>query len=342
MSGMARTLLFTAVLLAGCFDAHSMTGDGGHLAPDAGAPPVRCAPSPLSETHGEPCFCNGPLAAAGSVVYRRAIGIEVYDVSRPDAPVLVREVEERPSSQGALLADVARSALYSVSDFAGLHVYDIAAPLAPRLIDQVELAGSISSGALDGTTLVVTAADEERGLLYVLDVSRPSAVRLERTIPLERWPTAVALEGRTAAIVFGDGPHESWLLLVDTASGATLASAQLPGSSFGRAVALRGEHVFVTGGDRALTVLRRSDSTLSVAGALGDESSYARSLRLDGARLITGGDRLRVVDVSDPTSPRLLGESPGPLGDVGAVEARGELAYVSNGNGLAIVALGCE
>src|SRR5690606_17352623 len=106
---------------------------------------------------------------------------------------------------------------------------------------------------------------------------------------------------------------------------------------------LDGEHVLTSGGDRVLTVLRREGDALSVvATLLGDDGSFSRGIVRDGPLLLAGGDRLRVVDVSDPTRPRLLGESDGPLGDVGAIAWTGEVAYVSNGNGVSVVDLRCE
>lgn len=350
--GMRRSPLLFALALAGCFGAHSIepAPDGGADAAEAGtdagpdARPVRCAPAPVGGATGEPCFCNGPVAMAGRALYRRSIGIEVYDASAPRAPSLVTTLEERISSNGALV--VAGTTLYSVSDVApSVTVYDVSSPLDPVPVGAIEpdLAGSAVAAAAFGTTLVVSsvAGDGTTGLLHVLDIAVPTAPRLERSVPLGGRAGAVALEGRTAAVVVDAEPSASTILLVDVGTGTTLATARLPGSAFGRSLVLDGEHVLVSGGGRVLTVLRRDGGALSVMATVG-EGAFGRALVRDGTLLLAGGDRLRVVDADDPARPLVVGESESPLGDVGAIAWAGELAYVSNGNGVAVVDLRCE
>lgn len=342
-----RSLLVCALGLAGCFDAHATT-DGSVEIADAGAdagdePSITsCAPAPIGAGFGEPCFCNGPVALAGDVLYRRGVGIEVYDLADPRSPALVRVIDERASSMGALIVDASLRTLYSISDFApGLWIYDLATPLAPSLLGSFALTGTVHAGALDGSTLVVSALEAEGGFLHVVDVSTPAFPRLERSITLPGRPGSVAIDGRTTAVVVGTDVASSSVLLIDLGSGETMAALDLAGGEFGRTLVIEGDVVFL-GGESLLTVLRREGATLSITGVLEGESAYTRGLVRDGSLLLMGGDVLRVVDVSNLASPRLLGASPGPLGDIGGLAWRGELAYVSGGNGLSVVSLNCE
>ncbi len=360
MSGMTYRLLL-ALVLTGCFDNHGTTSDAGDPLDDAGAPTdaatdaaidaaiatdaglVRCEPEVAGEMLGEGCFCNGPLAVLGDVLYRRAIGVEVYDLAVPTAPVLVRTVGERPSSAGTLLVDRARRLLYSVSDVdPGARIYDLSAPLDPVLAGELTLSGYVIEGALDDRTLVMAATDGEASVLHVVDTTDPASPLLARTLPLAARPSHLAFQAGVAAVVL-DGGTSSELIMIDVESGETLASMPLEGGGFGRAVALDGELLYLTGGDRTLTVLRRAGSELRVIGALGGVTTYGRGISLAGTLALLGGDRLRVVDLADPTAPRLLGEATAPLGDVNQTAWRDPtLAYVSNGNGFVPVALHCD
>lgn len=348
--------LASFLLLAGCFDSHGMVdADAAPPRADAGAAVdgasedggpgslVRCTLSPVGEPIGEPCFCGGPLALARGVLYRRSVMIEVYDLAVPDEPVLVRVVEERASSAGALLVDDEGRTLYSVADIEpGVTVYDLSAPLEPARIARLDVEG-VAGGALDGSTLVVVSStDGEGGALQVVDVADRTSPRLARTIPLGGRPTSVALDGRTAAVVVARAGSGAALEMVDVESGARLATAMLDGSSFGRATVLDGDRVFVAGGERVITILSWDGSRLALAGALGDETTFGRGLALEGSILFAGGDRLRAIGVADPSRPVLLGASEGPLGDVGGLTLRGELLYVSNGNGISVVRAECE
>jgi hypothetical protein len=310
---------------------------------DAGSPPTECDPEALGDVLGEPCFCNGPVALAGDVLYRRGVGIEVYDLAEPELPVLVREIEERPSSSGRLIVDASLRTLYSVTDIeSGVYIYDIGAPLAPVLVGHLPVDGFVVDGALDGGTLVLSAADEENGLLHVADVGTPSAPRLERSFALSGRPGSIVVRGRTAAVVIDTAIGESSVLVIDVDSGATLASVGLEGGGFGRALALDGDLLFMSGGGSVLTVLRYEGPTLSAVGALAEEGAFSRALVRRGTSLLVGGDRLRVIDASDPARPVSLGATAGPSGDIGGLAWRDDLAYVSSGNGVSVVSLRCE
>ena len=355
--------LLCGLALVGCFDTHAAPGavdsgveadagtvvapDGSVATEDAGTdggrPPTDCDPVALGDVLGEPCFCNGPVALAGDVLYRRGIGIEVYDLAEPELPVPVREIEERSSSAGRLIVDASLRTLYSVTDIeSGVYIYDIGAPLAPVLVGHLSVDGFVVDGALSGSTLILSAAEEESGLLHVADVGTPSAPRLERSLALSGRPGSIAADGRTAAVVIDTAIGESSVLVIDVDSGATLASLGLEGGGFGRALALDGDLLFVSGGGRALTVLRREGATLSVVGALDEDGAFSRALVRQGRSLLVGGDRLRVIDASDPARPVSLGEAAGPSGDIGGLAWSGDFAYVSGGNGVSVVSLRCE
>lgn len=335
-------------LLSGCFDAHAAPGTDAGFAPDdaghdAGGPIARCEPTVVGEPRGEPCFCNGPVALAGDVLYRRGLGIEVFDLAAdPRDPTFVRTLEERSSSSGVLIVDEAERTLYSVTDIEpGVYVYDLADPRSPTRIARLEVTGVVIDGALDEGTLVLVGSEGEEGRLYVVDVSTRAAPRIATSITLEGRPSHVALDGDVAVAVLATGIGSTGLTFVDLRTEA-VETMPLEGGDFGRAVAIAGDRVFVSGGPRALTVLGRASGAWSMIGEVGDETTFSRGLLLDGTRVLLGGDALRVIDVSDPSGPRLVGVSSGPAGDIGALALRDELAYVSSGNGVGVVALRCE
>src|SRR5690606_25231895 len=86
LSAMERLLLgLVLVSLVACASSHVAPDDAGAAEDAAEAPITSCAPEGFA-LRGEGCFCSGPIALFGDVLYRQAIGVQVYDLSDPSEP----------------------------------------------------------------------------------------------------------------------------------------------------------------------------------------------------------------------------------------------------------------
>ena len=340
LSAMERLLLgLVLVSLVACSSSHVASGDGGPPLADAGAfddaadsPVISCVPEgfPL---RGEGCFCSGPIALHGDVLYRQSIGVEVYDLSDPVDPRLVTTVEERAGSEGGLALLGAH--LVSVANFAPLHVYSLADPLAPSLVGSLELPASARGIAIDGERAIVSMDRTDGSSLALIDLDAPTAPRLEGSIPLPD----VFVQGRLRV-----SAGSAWAMGHDRSE-----------SPSGRPVLVELELA-----SREVTIRALGDESLSgfdVEGGIavtigfeqplrvyaiepGPELSYATSIELRDGRALVAGGGFAIVELRDPTRPRVLGSSPDGSG--AWIASTDTHAYVSSGNGVTPFILGCE
>lgn len=354
LSSMER-IFFSLVLVTmiGCSSSHVATEDDGGHSPladaggldDAGSPITSCAPESFA-LRGEGCFCSGPIVLAGDVLYRQAIGVEVYDLSDPVDPRLVTTVEERAGSEGGLA--LLGTHLVSVANFAPLHVYSLAAPLAPSLVGSLELPASARGIAIDGERAIVAMDRTDGSSLALIDLDAPTAPRLEGEIPLPD----IFVQGRlrvSAGSAWAMGHDRS-----DSPSGRPvlveleLASREVTIRALGdESIALSGFDV--EGGiavtvafEQPLRVYAIEPGALREIGSLepGPELSYATSIELRDGRALVAGGGFAIVELRDPTRPRVLGSSPDGSG--AWIASTDTHAYVSSGNGVTPLVLGCE
>lgn len=351
------TALSLGLLLIGCVESH-VGPDAGRppladaAPPDAGStPPVRCAPTLRAEASGEGCFCDGPVALYGDTLYRRSVGLEVWDVTRSEAPVHVRTVEERGFSNGGLaVVDDHLVALGNIQPT--VVVYSLADPRDPRPVSSLELPGgsSASVAAVDGGALVLLGQTLTR-----IDLADPAAPRVVFEQTVEGGRGRLATDGARAFVLAEERRTEGgtfvsrlWLHVLDAARG-TLESTHLldddpdTASVHFHAIAALDGRLLLGAPGAPVRVLEVGDELVEV-GRLDVPDGGAGALAVRGDRAVALGDALRVVDLGDPRRPRLLGSAPvaeWPLVG-GFVELGAGVAWVSGGSGLAAIALGCE
>lgn len=352
LSAMERLLIsLVLVSLVACSSSHALEGDGGlpsladaAVSEDAAESPVTaCAPESFA-LRGEGCFCSGPIALHGDVLYRQAIGVQVYDLSDPVDPRLVTTVEERAGSEGGLA--IAGGHLVSVANFAPLHVYSLADPLAPSLVGSLELPASARGIAIDGERAIVAMDRTDGSSLALIDLDAPTAPRLEGEIPL--------------ADIFVQGPvrvsaGSAWAMGHDRSEGPSGRPVLVELELASREVTIRAlgdeslsgfdveEDIAVTVGfEQPLRVYAIDPGALREIGSLepGPELSYATSVELRDGRALVAGGGFAIVELRDPTRPRVLGSSPDGSG--AWIASTDTHAYVSSGNGVTPFILGCE
>lgn len=144
--------------------------------------------------------------------------------------------------------------------------------------------------------------------------------------------------GSCRITVSNNGKSASVAGVVQDFAPSQLSWVTIPG--FANGVAVNSDFAFVAAGNTGLQVVRLSSDrrTPAIVASLNLGAS-ANDVTLAGniAYLATSAG-LKVVDVSTPTAPRLLG-SFGGMGNAMGVKVRGTTAYVAAGSGLFIVSV---
>jgi hypothetical protein len=314
-------------------------------APDGGPELTACAPESFG-LWGEGCFCSGPIALYGDVLYRQAIGIEVYDRSDPADLRLVTTVEERAGSEGGLALLGAH--LVSVTNFAPLQVYSLADPRAPSRVGSLDLPASARGIAIEGSRGIVAMDEAGGSSLGLVDLSDPTAPRLEGSIRL----ADVFLQGPVrasagSAWVMGHDRSESpsgrlVLVELDLAS-SEVTNHELGGESTSLAnFDVDGTLVVTVAYEQPLRVYAIGAGALREVGRLelGPALQYGTGVELRGGRALVAGSGFAVIDVADSARPRLLGSA--PAGSGAWIASTDTHAYVSSGNGVMPFVLDCE
>ena len=279
------------------------------------------APRTLSTTRTlGPAFS---IALAGDVAWVSTVwsGIQAFDVSDPTDPGRIGPVF--PSSEGFGLT-VAGGVLWATSDL-GLHAIDIADPTRPRVLST---AASSQAFAVEVVGhLAYTAADWAG--LDIFDVGDPTQpVFLGRFTHGENQTNDVAVDGQTAYIISYDS---LWVVDVsDPEHPRQLARHEDLGYSQGHSLALDGAWLAVAAGVRGLNVLDVTDPTEPITVHTRAVAGSPRALALEGevvflASLESGGGGFRSIDISNPSSPTLVG------GPIGPSELRSEKIVVIDG-----------
>lgn len=352
ISPMTRALPALALLLIACSSAHTADDAGAPTLSDADTSRTTDASRPTSctldvgDVVGEPCFCHGPAAVLGDVLYRQSLGVEIWDVADPLAPRAAGHIDEPPASQGGLM--IARGHLVSVRNLEStLSVYRLDDPFAPTLRatlplgvgDVTHLAGS------DELAVVGTTGADGSPTLVGIDLRDLDTPTILWRAPLEGRVANSTVDGlRVFALtqtVFGE---DAWLDEVDARSGELVGHHRIgegPGASgWFAGLATHRDRVLV-GAPGAVRILEVGASVVEVARFVVEEGAVG-ALAVHGDLAFVGGMALRVLDLSDPLAPRELARTEVPIGDLAHIPSSGEGLFVSNGGGLLPVQLTCE
>lgn len=188
----------SSVTAAGVWDGHAFAAGeiAGLLALDISDP---ASPRPV----GSFGFYRGVqgLKVAGIHAFltnRRSLNI--FNISRPEKPVLVREFA---IPEGVPRAVAFKDNLvYLTADHFGLYVIDISNPAQPSLKGSYKIPGFSYGLAVAGSHVYLANSDSG---FHILDLGEPASPRLAGTLKLEGEPWSVAVEGNYAFVACGAG-----------------------------------------------------------------------------------------------------------------------------------------
>ncbi len=282
------------------------------------------------------------VAVSGSyaVVASGYDGLLVVDIADPAAPAIVGSA----STPGhAEMVAVSGSNAY-VTD-TDLHVVDISDPTAPTVTGSMSAPVGIIPVAVSGSTAFVAGSGNngytwETGL-WAVDVSDPAAPTIVGSVGTPDRPGGLTVAGSKVYL----GVRSHGLHVIDVSDPTALSIVGVTDTlGWAEDVDVAGSLAVVADGNRGLEVLDVANPTAPIDLGSVDIPEHAHHVELSGstAVVVGGGEapydnRLSLVDVSDPTAPRITG-SLGGFFDVTGLAVEGSTAYLAvNYEGLAVV-----
>lgn len=268
-------------------------------------------------------------------------GLRALDVSDPRSP---REVGAYPITwQHAAAVTVTDGTAYVAVRGEGLHVVDVRNPAAPRRLSGASQLAEARAAVAVGDLAYVAAADQG---LRVVDLA--AGAREIGVIEAGDFAYCVATMGQRTLVVGSTGIGSPGVRFFDLSDPVTpRAQSVLAGprinptdiSVQGSLVAISGEpgiHLIDASDPAAPAVLSFLDMTAN--GTLAD-LVWDVALAGSTALVAQSGSGLRLVDITDPRNPRVVGTyKPETLVFAQAVAAEGRYAYVLGGpSGLHVV-----
>jgi hypothetical protein len=249
------------------------------------------------------------VAARGKYMFLadRSEGIVVIDIGDPARPTRFASLK----GGGAVGLAVSDEYAYVARD-SGLQVVNVRIEGKSRQLAGLETEGK--AYGLDLSADYAYVADHQRGL-QVIDISRPAAVgpaSLTGSCDTDYAEDVVVKDGFAYV---SDGPRGLKIIDVRPAWDDNAATQPRVVGSFdsegnSRGLSLQDEYLFLADGQAGLQVLNVRDPGHPVWVAE-DGGPEARDVLVrDGRAFVIGAEGLRVLDVSSPDTPRLLGSFP--------------------------------
>jgi hypothetical protein len=261
------------------------------------------------------------------------LGIRVLDVSNPAAPVEIGALDTPGEMVGAIVIEVVGEIAYLADYEAGLRVIDISDPTAP-----VELGAANTPGNARDVTVAGEIAYVATGAsgLRIIDVSNPAApVEIGSFLTPGQITDVCVVDGLAYVVdsYFG-------LRIVDVSNPtAPFEAGSLETLLFPVSVSVADEVAYVSIRDYRARPGRPYQSGLRIVDVSDPTSpvELSRTLGLSTESVIVGGTAyfldgafgLRVIDVTDPETPVERGAI-NTLALSSRIEIAGGLAYVAN------------
>lgn len=271
-------------------------------------------------------------------------GLSVIDLAA-SLPRTLPEIGRVPVADLNNGVAVSGSLVYLSSSSTGLRIFDLANPSAPALLGAVDMPGAAGGVAVRGTHAYVASGDQG---LTVVNIANPAHPAVQGTFTTTEWIYDVAAGprlDRPGGVVYLAGATRFRIVDVTTpAAPVQLGDWDTAGANL--KVAVQDTHLFLANAEFGMLVYDVSNPSRpqpigvylwSGASGVAVDGDYAYLTAGDWpwegpARPATGNSGLRVLDISAPDAPVLLGayNTPGTPTDV--VAAAGT-ALVADGEG---------
>ena len=269
--------------------------------------------------------------------------IQIYDVSNPQTPVLVKRTGAalKPIVPGGNNSTDVASISFAgnfayVQDDTGLQVLDISNPRAPVVVGSAETpAGTDFVVVTDNFAYVLDRDFNDGSFLQVIDISNPRSPTLAGSVESPKEADHVMIAGNFAYILDYDFKKGNSLQVIDISnphSPYLRGSIDFPG--YLSAVALAGNFVYVASNGTFLAVDISNPDSLAVVGSI--DTLRVNDIAIAGnyAYLATPYHGLQVIDISKPESPVIAGslDTSGNSSRV-TITLAGNFAYIGENRG---------
>ena len=285
-------------------------------------------------------------------------GVMVLDINDTTNITLVSDSIQTGGVVKGLFYDENTQSLFIAADEGGLEIWDVQNPAAPDSLSVTKLyyfnyeAPAISV-AVVGATAHVSASGGYFHSLDVTDLSNPQPISINASFGNPSGEVELASDGRlylaspttgqfeldssgvfvsadsnqysSSSKVFGDNNYvyaaqNSSLHIMDANAGGLpfLTNFQIDGPISD--IFAAGAYLYIAGGNSGLRIFDVS-SLPAVPELIVENSDYAFDVRVDGNfAYVRGSLSFRVVDVSDPSNPDVVGTFDVSTGGVGNIE----------------------
>jgi hypothetical protein len=249
--------------------------------------------------------------------------LDVVDLIDPGNPTVVGRLNFGAVGIGGIKAS--GSVVYVAAGGAGLNIVDASTPTSPRVIGSITPSGGASALAVAGSYAYVATASTPPSIV-VINVSKPTAPTIAGSVAASATALAVAsgrvyaLNGTQYTIIDASAPTAPYVL----GTGATFGAQGLDAA--GNLLFLATPQVDLskqTGGLYVIDTTQPQNPTVMADVFSGYDNS---SVGVDGGLALVCANSLgiRILDVSTPSAPAVVGELSGTLR---AVDVSGQYAY---------------
>jgi len=282
------------------------------------------------------------VAVSGGYAYvaDQHSGLQVIDISNPSSPEILAAVDTPGWANGVAALG---SHAYVADMGSGLQVIDVSDPQSPDIIGTVFTNLAHAGVTVSGDYAYVVGGESR---LQAIDGSNPSSPETVGSVHVPDVSESVAVFG-DFAYVADRGSGLQVVDISDPSSPEIVGTADTPGDAEG--VTVLGNYAYVADGYLGgLRVIDVSDpQSPTIVGSVETPDGYwaydvavagdYAYLAISDADYPYEGSSLLVIDISDPTSPSIVGTVNTP-NDCFAVAVAGSYAYVADGeSGLQVI-----
>jgi hypothetical protein len=274
----------------------------------------------------------------GSYAYVAAVeaGLQILDVSNPSNPVLRGSF---PTPGYAVGVRVSGNLAYVSDYFAGLQIIDVSNPAAPSLRGWCDVPDVCWGIQVVGGLVYLAGGNSG---LQIIDVSNPSQPRIIGTCDTPGFVQDVCVAGTLAYVA--DDWRGIQIIDVSNPSRPVIRSSyntERDGRIFdAKRLSVLSGLVYVALSDAGLQIVDVRNPMSPLFRGVYDPPRNLLAVQVSGGfayLLLEDHNELRVVDVHDPSRPRLCGSYRDFYYDVEEIYVRGDLAYVAEDSGLMII-----